>query len=300
MSTASIAKRAMIPGIQESKTGRLQAIASRTLSAAKEVANEFQIEHAYGAYDELLADPAVDAVYIPLPNHLHKEWVIKAAEAGKHVLCEKPISLNAEEAIEMKEACERAGVLLAEAFMYRYQPRYTDIKAAIKDGVIGEIRGMHGTFTFNGGGNTTNFRANREMGGGGLYDIGVYPISAARMLLDEEPEAATVHAFLSEQHDRVDMMAAGLLEFSNGKALTFDCGMWAQFRNTLEILGTKGRIEIPSAFIGPMNYTIVRGDQSEEVQAIPSINMRFKPMHLPRTFLVKASCAIKGTMPFLI
>ncbi|WP_342042915.1 Gfo/Idh/MocA family protein [Bacillus sp. OTU2372] len=272
---AGIAKRSVIPGIQQSETGEVAAIASRGLEKAKQTAEQLNIPTAYGSYEELLADPTIEAVYIPLPNHLHKEWVIRAAEAGKHVLCEKPLAINAEEAQQMLEACEKAGVVFAEAFMYRYHPRYTTIRDIIKSGEIGELRGIHGTFTFNNSKDMNNIRYKQEWGGGSLYDVGVYPISAARMLLNEEPKAAAVHALLSEEHDHVDMMASGILEFNRGVALTFDCGMWAAFRNTLEVLGTEGRIEVPSAFVVNQdegdNFFVYTKDGRREVE-VPRLN----------------------------
>jgi predicted dehydrogenase len=248
---AGIAIRSVIPGIQASQTGEVVAIASRDGEKAKSTAEKLGIPTAYDSYEALLEDDSIDAVYIPLPNHLHKEWTIRAAEAGKHVLCEKPFALTAAEAVEMAEACAKAGVHLAEAFMYRHHPRYDRIKEIVASGEIGTIRGIHGTFTFNSSGATENVRFHREMGGGALYDIGCYPISAARYILGKEPEAATVTAFFSPQHGNVDMMASGLIEFPDSVGLTFDCAMWAAFRNTLEILGTEGRIYLPSAFISP-------------------------------------------------
>jgi len=272
---AGIAKRSVIPGIKQSETGEVAAIASRELDKAKQTAEQLNIPTAYGSYEELLADPTIEAVYIPLPNHLHKEWVIRAAEAGKHVLCEKPLAINAEEAQEMLEACEKAGVVFAEAFMYRYHPRYTTICNIIKSGEIGEVRGIHGTFTFNNSKDMNNIRYKQEWGGGSLYDVGVYPISAARMLLNEEPKSAAVHAYISEEHDQVDMMASGILEFKRGVALTFDCGMWAAFRNTLEVLGTEGRIEVPSAFVVNQdegdNFFVYTKDGQREVE-VPRLN----------------------------
>ncbi|SHN17329.1 Gfo/Idh/MocA family protein [Gracilibacillus kekensis] len=253
ISTANIAQKAVIPGIIESETGEVVAIASRNLDNAKEIAKKLDIPNTYGSYEDLLEDSNIDAVYIPLPNHLHKEWAIKAMEAGKHVLCEKPIALNAKEAQEMEEVSKKNDVILAEAFMYRYHPRYQMIQELIESGEIGEIRGIHGAFTFNNASDKTNVRYKKEWGGGSLYDVGVYPISAARMILKEEPQAATVHAYFSKEHDNVDMMASGILEFKQGVALTFDCGMWADFRNQLEILGTEGRIEVPSAFMVNQN-----------------------------------------------
>ncbi|MEK3723456.1 Gfo/Idh/MocA family protein [Paenibacillus sp. FSL H8-0034] len=272
---AGIAKRAVIPGIQQSQTGEVAAIASRNEDNARKTAEQFQIPTAYGSYEALLNDETLDAIYIPLPNHLHKEWTIKAAQAGKHVLCEKPIALDATEAAEMVAACEQAGVKLVEAFMHRHHPRYAMIKEIIQSGEIGEIRGLHGVFTFNSSKNTGNVRFNQEMGGGSLYDVGVYPISTARMVLGQEPEAATVHAFFSPDHDNVDMMASGILEFPNSVALTFDCGMWAAGRNVFEILGTEGRIEVPSAYVTRGNaddhFIVTVGGQRREVE-VPYVN----------------------------
>lgn len=267
LGTATIAKKSVIPGIRESNTGEIKAVASRTLEKAQEMAREAGAKEAYGSYEELLQDEEVDAVYIPLPNHLHKEWVIKAAKAGKHVLCEKPIALNESEAKEMQQTCVNHSVVLAEAFMYRYQARYAHIKRIIKSGGIGEIRGIRAVFSFNNSEDMSNFRMKRANGGGGLYDIGVYPLSLARMIYEEEPEAVTVHGFAPASHDHVDMVAAGLVEFSGGKFLTFDCGMWAAFRNEAEILGTDGRIFIPNAFTGGLEgYELITENGSETIE----------------------------------
>ncbi|MFD0671156.1 Gfo/Idh/MocA family protein [Cohnella sp. GCM10027633] len=246
---AGIALNAVMPAIKASNTGVIQAVASRGIDKARAAADKFGVEQAYGSYEELLADPNVDAVYIPLPNHLHREWTIRFAEAGKHVLCEKPLALNAAEAQEMADACAKAGVVLAEAFMYRYHPRMEQIKQLIAGGEIGELRALRGAFTFNNAGDKNNIRYRADWGGGGLYDVGCYPLSAARYFMGKEPEAVTVHALFSPEHDNVDMMASGLVEFEGGIALAFDCGMWANFRQNFEIVGTEGRIEIPSAFI---------------------------------------------------
>ncbi|WP_248925661.1 Gfo/Idh/MocA family protein [Paenibacillus hamazuiensis] len=312
---AGIAKRAVIPGIQQSELGEVVAIASRDEQKAKETAKELGIPVAYGSYEALLADESLDAVYIPLPNHLHKEWTIRAAEAGKHVLCEKPIALNAQEAEEMAAACAKAGVHLAEAFMYRHHPRYTMIKELIASGEIGDIRGIHGAFTFNSSANKGNVRFYKWMGGGSIYDVGVYPINAARFILGQEPEAATVHAFFSPEHDDVDMMASGLLEFPNAVALTFDCGMWAAGRNVLEIIGTDGRIELPSAYVSrpdaSSNFFVTVKGERREVE-VPHVNQysiqaddfaktvlygeatKFKPEDAVRNMKVVDACLASG------
>lgn len=274
MGCARIAKGSVIPGIQQSRTGEVSAIASRDEQNARSTAEQLNIPTAYGSYEQLLEDPQIDAVYIPLPNHLHKEWTIKAAAAGKHVLCEKPVALTAQEAEEMIDACAKAGVHLAEAFMYRHHPRYEQLLDIVRSGEIGTIRGIHSTFTFNSSGAKGNVRFNKEMGGGSIYDIGCYPISVARMILNEEPEAVTVQAYFSPEHGEVDMMASGLVEFPGSVALTFDCAMWAAPRNTLEILGTEGRIEVPSAFVSRADasshfYVITKDRREVEV---PHVN----------------------------
>lgn len=248
LSTSSIAQSAVMPGIHQSERGEIVAIASRDADKAADVAVEFNIQRSYGTYEELLADENVDAVYIPLPNHLHKEWTIAAAKAGKHILCEKPVALNADEAAEMVDVCQREGVIFAEAFMYRYHPKHARVKEIIASGEIGEIRALHANFTCNNSEDLENVRYKKAMGGGSIYDVGCYPISMARMILGHEPTAATVHAFFSPEHDDVDMMASGMLEFPGSIALTFDCGLWAFSRCYYEVLGTKGSIELPNAF----------------------------------------------------
>jgi xylose dehydrogenase (NAD/NADP) len=263
---ANIAVKAVIPAIQQSELGVVAAIASRDIAKAEQIAKELQIPAFYGSYQELLADSNIDAVYIPLPNHLHREWTIKAARAGKHVLCEKPASMSERHTVQMVEACEMLKVQFAEAFMYRYHPRYERIREIIRSGEIGDVRALHGVFTFNNADAAGNVRLNKAMGGGGILDVGCYPISAARYLLDQEPEAVTVHAFISPEHDEVDMMASGLVEFAGGVGLTFQCGMWADFRNTMDIHGTKGRIHIPAAFLTPMpgseSFTVHAGKET--------------------------------------
>jgi xylose dehydrogenase (NAD/NADP) len=265
MSTALIATGSVIPGIRASETGEVAAIASRELEKARTKADELGIAKAYGSYEELLGDPDIDAIYIPLPNHLHMEWTIRAAEAGKHVLCEKPLAMNTEEVERMVEACANAGVLLSEAFMYRHHPRYEAIKQLIRSGEIGEVRSILGNFTYNNADDKGNIRYRRDMGGGAIYDVGCYPINAARLILGAEPEAVTVHAQLSPAYDNVDMMAAGLIEFPGKISLTFDCGMWAFFRNSLEIVGSHGRIVVPDAFKGEQRYFVETSEGRREV-----------------------------------
>jgi xylose dehydrogenase (NAD/NADP) len=245
---AGIADQHMIKAIQQSVSGEVIAIASRSLEKAGLMARQHGIPSYYGNYDELLSDKDVQVVYIPLPNHLHREWVVRAANAGKHVLCEKPLALNASEAIEMTEACNKANVLLAEAFMYRHHPRYERAKQIIQSGQIGEIRGLCGFFTFDLSNRKGDIRFQSEMGGGSVYDDGCYPISASRMLLSAEPEAVTAHTMFSPLHDNVDMMNTVLLEFPHGVGGMLQFGMWCDGRNEITILGSEGSLNIPNAF----------------------------------------------------
>lgn len=257
LGTAGIAEGAFIPAVQNSERGVVEAIASRNEDKARGMAERMDVGRHYGSYEELLEDSNIDAVYIPLPNHLHKEWTIKAARAGKHVLCEKPSALNAEETAEMLEVCEAEGVLFAEAFMYRYGGKHARVREIIDSGEIGELRSMHGVFNYCSPDDIGNVRFNRSMGGGSIYDIGVYPISAARMIMGSEPLWASAHAFFSPRHDEVDMAASGLLAFRSGVSMTFECGMWSYNRSYFEITGTKGRIELPYMFDWRGNPQIV-------------------------------------------
>ena len=246
---AAIAERAVIPAIHQSEWNEVFAVASRNRDKARDYASVNNIPHYYDSYEALLNDESIDAVYIPLPNHLHKQWTIKAMEAGKHVLCEKPITLTASEAEEIAAVSKRTGKLAVEAFMYRYQARFSIVRSLIDKGEIGDIRLFKGSFTFNSSSKTEDVRYVKEWGGGSLYDVGCYPISAARLLLQAEPIAATMQGLFSDTYGGVDMFASGLLEFPNQTAALIDCGMWAAFRNEIELIGTEGVIKIPHAFV---------------------------------------------------
>ncbi|GGO06318.1 Gfo/Idh/MocA family protein [Saccharibacillus kuerlensis] len=248
MGTAGIAEGAFIPAVKNSERGAVWAVASRNTDKAREMAERTGAARYYGSYEELLEDSEIDAVYIPLPNHLHKEWTIRAARAGKHVLCEKPAALDAEETAAMLQACTENGVWFAEAFMYRHGQKHRRVQEIIKSGEIGELRSMRGVFNYCTPEDTGNVRFDRSMGGGSIYDIGVYPISAARMIMGSEPLWASAHAFFSPDHDDVDMAASGMLAFAGGVGLSFECGMWSYNRSYFEVTGTKGRIEMPYMF----------------------------------------------------
>ncbi|NGZ78165.1 Gfo/Idh/MocA family protein [Saccharibacillus alkalitolerans] len=271
--TAAIAENAFVPAVQQSERGSVTAVASRNGDKAREMAERTGIKRHYGSYEELLNDPDIDAVYIPLPNHLHKEWTIRAAAAGKHVLCEKPAALDAEETREMLKACEAGGVKFAEAFMYRYGEKHRRVREIVASGEIGDVRSMRGVFNYCTPDDFGNVRFNRAMGGGSIYDIGVYPVSAARMIMGGEPLWASAHAFFSPEHDGVDMAASGMLAFADGVALTFECGMWAYNRSYFEVNGTKGRIELPHMFGWRENpQIVVDTDRERREEKLPCVN----------------------------
>ncbi|HZG88155.1 Gfo/Idh/MocA family oxidoreductase [Paenibacillus sp.] len=245
---AAIAEQHVIRAIGQSANGRVLAVASRDAERARAAAERHGVPRHYGSYEALLRDPDVDAVYIPLPNHLHCEWTIRAAFAGKHVLCEKPFAMNADEAARMAQACRDANVTLAEAFMYRHHPRYARARELIAAGAIGDVRGVAAWFTFDLSGRGDDIRFRPELGGGSVYDNGCYAVSGARLALGAEPEAVTAHAYRSERHGGVDMMNAALLEFPGGVGATLQFGMWCDGRNEIQVLGSRGSIVIPEAF----------------------------------------------------
>lgn len=244
---ARISRRGLIPGIQGSETGTLSAIASRDPATARAWAAEFGIPRALGSYEELLADPQVQAVYIPLPNELHRPWVLVAAEAGKHVLCEKPLALNAAEAELMVNACRARGVALMEAFMWRHQPRTAEIRRLVAAGAIGQLRLIRSSFSFPIA--AGDWRLDPARGGGALWDVGCYGLSTARLFAGAEPE--TVHALARIGSTGVDMTLTAELGFPNGVIALLDCSFEQPYRCTYELVGAQGAIEVPEAYLPP-------------------------------------------------
>jgi predicted dehydrogenase len=244
LSTAKIAREKVIPAIQQSERGRVRAIASRNEAVAKEAAEDLKIDRAYGSYEDLLADPEIEAVYIPLPNHLHAQWTMAAAAAGKHVLCEKPMAMTAAQAREMIDACNRAGVLLMEAFMYRLHPLWIETRRLIADGAIGELAAIQSFFSYRNV-DPHNIRNIAEYGGGSLMDVGCYPVNVSRMLFDSEPTAVRA-AIRRDQNFGTDVLTSVLLDF-DGRHSTFTCSTQLEPDQRVHIHGTEGRllIEIP-------------------------------------------------------
>jgi predicted dehydrogenase len=241
---ASIATRKVIPALQRSARGEVVAIASRDRERAARTAVDLGIARAHGSYDELLADAAVEAVYIPLPNHLHAEWTLRAAAAGKHVLCEKPLAMSAAEARTMIAGCEQAGVVLMEAFMYRLHPLWQRVRALVDEGAVGELLTIQMFFSYRNL-DPANIRNIAAFGGGAVMDIGCYPINVARWLFDGEPDDV-VAVVRRDPAFGTDILTSALLDFG-GRQATFTCSTQIEDDQRVHLVGTAGRllVEIP-------------------------------------------------------
>ena len=246
LSTANIGIKRIIPAIQGGEHGTIAAIASRDARRAADVATRFSIPRSYGSYQELLADPAIEAVYNPLPNHLHVQWTVKALDAGKHVLCEKPLGLNAAETQAIVAARDRSGRRVIEAFMVRYHPQWHRVRELIRAGRIGEVRAIHSAFLFTQL-DPSNVRNQADTGGGALYDVGCYPLVTARYVYGAEPTRA-IALIDRDAKSQIDALTSGLLEFPGGRQLVFSCALQLATFQRVTILGTEGRIEIPVPF----------------------------------------------------
>ena len=248
LSTANIGLKKVIPAMQQGETITVTAIASRDIAKAKQAAEALDIPTAYGSYEELLADPNIDAIYNPLPNQLHVPWTIKAAEAGKHVLCEKPISLSAAEAKTLVEVRDRTGVKIAEAFMIRSFHQWLRLRELLDSGRIGQLRSVTGFFSYN---NTdpANIRNQLESGGGGIYDIGCYLIHASRYAFGRQPNRV-VACLDRDPQFQTDRLASAILEFPEGHSI-FTCSTQLIPYQRIHFLGTRGRIELEVPFNAP-------------------------------------------------
>jgi len=241
LGAANIAVKKVIPAMQQGDWCEVTALASRDAEKARSFAGELGIPRAYGSYDELLRDGEIEAVYNPLPNHLHVPWSIKAAEAGKHVLCEKPIALNRLEADELLRARDRTGVKIEEAFMVRTHPQWLKVRELIDHGRIGEVRSVAGHFSYNNP-DPENIRNIAEFGGGGLMDIGCYLILFARMVFQDEPRRVT-GLIQEDAATRTDVLTSALLDFPRGQA-SFTCSTRMVPFQRFHIVGTAARIEV--------------------------------------------------------
>jgi predicted dehydrogenase len=248
LGVAKIARTKVIPAMQRSEMSVVVAIASRDENKARAAAAELGISKAYGSYEALLADPEVEAIYNPLPNHLHVPLSIRAAEAGKHVLCEKPISLNARECRTLMEARDRTGVKIGEAFMVRTHPRWLRARELVRSGETGDLLAVTAAFSYYNR-DPENVRSVREWGGGALLDIGCYPVQISRFLFGREPLRVTA-AIERDPDLKIDRLTSGMLDFGSGHCI-FTCSTQMVPYQRVQILGSKGRIEVEIPFNAP-------------------------------------------------
>ncbi len=264
LSTARI-NRAVIPPIQLSKRSELLGVASRDPAKADAYAREWNIPRAYGSYESMLVDPDINAVYIGLPNHLHAEWSIKCAEAGKHVLCEKPFALSVADVDRMTAAARQHGVVIAEAFMYKHHPQTLKVLELLDQKVIGDLLAVKGAFTFSLK-DSSDVRLVPEWGGGSIWDLGCYPISFACLIARAEP----VEAFGWQKRGAsgVDVVFAGAMRFANGVLAQFESGFASPYRTWLEVVGTDGSLHLDQPFkpSGNPRIRLEYGERTELVE----------------------------------
>src|SRR5215831_19084294 len=251
LGAARIATNRVIPAMQKGEWSQVVGIASRDLGRAQETARELGIPKAYGSYEEMLADPEIEAIYNPLPNHMHVPWSIRAAEAGKHVLCEKPIGMNVPETLELIKARDRARVKIGEAFMIQCHPQWLRIGELVRAGRIGKLTSAVGTFSYFKL-EADNIRNIREYGGGGLMDIGCYPIKTSRMVFGEEPVRVSASIVRDPRFVGIDMLTSAVLEFPSGHCV-FTCSTQIMLQQSMRFFGTEGRLEPEIPFNAAIN-----------------------------------------------
>jgi D-xylose 1-dehydrogenase (NADP+, D-xylono-1,5-lactone-forming) len=329
LSTANIGRAAVIPAIQHSENGEVVAVASRDEQKGRDFAARSQIGRSYGSYEALLAASDIDAVYISLPNSLHRDWSIKAAEAGKHILCEKPLALNAAECEEMEDAARRHGVVLMEAFMYRFHPQTEKVLALLREGALGEVRLIHSAFSFRVG-NPANIRLQPELGGGSLMDVGCYCVNLSRTLAGARPQVvraamhdpagvvlagAQLHVARAAMHNPtgvvlagqepvevqatanwgvsgVDVQMAGWLRYEYGLLATFDCALTLERREYYEVGGAEGSLLVPAAFLPGTGDTTIRLRQGRKGESVLNIGGVDEYRLMVEHF---ADCVLHGT-----
>jgi predicted dehydrogenase len=272
LGTAHIARAAVVPAIRASTNGEIVAVASRDSARARDFALDASIPRAYGSYEALLDDADVDAVYVPLPNSLHREWTIKSVEAAKHVLCEKPLGAGEAECRAMAATAAARGVRLLEAFMYRFHPRTVRVLERVRDGDIGEVRFIRSSFTFR----LTrpgNIRWSPELAGGALMDVGCYCVNVSRTMAGGEPEE--VQATANWTARGVDREMAGILRFPGGVLAHFDCALTAERNETYEVAGTDGVLRVPAAFLPGRDDAPIhceRGRERDAIEIVPGVD----------------------------
>ena len=255
----------LIPGFRKAANADLRGIASRSIEKARAAATDTGIPQAYGSYAAMLADPVIDAVYVPQPNHLHAEWTRKAADVGKHVLCEKPLTPTAAEARDLVDYCKARGVRLMDGFMWPHHPRTHQLRKFLDGGGIGKVIHVNGAFTFALDANSANIRLKPETAGGSLLDVGCYPVYGIRWAMGDEPTSVLATA---DYQNGVDLRMSGILKFPGNRVGTFDCGFTLPLRSWLEIVGTVGVVRVPSMWVPPVElatYEVKRAGAVESV-----------------------------------
>jgi predicted dehydrogenase len=276
LGNALIARKCVIPAIQKSCNGRVHALATGSPATVGAVADQNEIGQVYHNYDELIADPAIDAVYIPLPNHLHHPWTLKALSAGKHVLCEKPLACNARQARAMADQAAASGKLLMEAFMYRFHPRSRRLKQIVGDGGIGTPCLIRSAFCFRMDEDIlqrgANIRLQPDMGGGALMDVGCYSVSVARWFLDAEPLKVQAQAVYHPAG--VDTHIVGTLGFANDQLAVFEASFIAALQQTYTIVGSEGVLELPHDAFVPWekDARFTRRGRDDETGEVHTVN----------------------------
>ena len=298
LSTAGIATGKVIAGIRRADGCEVLAISSRDGERARAAAAALDIPRSYGDYESLLADPDIDVVYIPLPNNLHPEWTMKAARAGKHVLCEKPLAMTSAEAREMVAACRASGVLLMEAFMYRLHPSWVAVHDLIASGRIGQLVAVDSWFSYFND-DPANIRNRIETGGGALYDIGCYSVNLSRLLFGAEP--VSVRASITrDPASGVDTLTSGILQFADGVA-TFSCSTRMEPEQRVDVYGTSGRIRIPIPFNippdRPTRVTVIAGGQPPVSPGIEEFEFPTKDPYAAEAEAFAAAVRSGGPVP---
>ncbi|MDO8249958.1 MAG: Gfo/Idh/MocA family oxidoreductase [Rhodoferax sp.] len=277
LSTAKIGREKVIPAMQQGQWSHISAIASRSLAQARTVAADMGIAKAYGSYEELFADPDIEAIYNPLPNDLHVPMTLAAARAGKHVLCEKPIALNAVQAAELREVADKVHIM--EGFMVRFHPQWLRTRELVRSGALGELRAVQAFFSFFNR-QPDNIRNRLEAGGGALYDIGCYPVVAGRFLFETEP--LRVMALLDRDPEfQTDRTATAILDFGNGRRLDFTVSTQSVPYQRVQVIGTKQRVELEIPFNAPLGGATriflddgqAHGGASALAETLPPCNM---------------------------
>lgn len=309
LSTANIGVKAVLPAIRSSRNGRIVAIASRDLARAQRTAAADPGARAYGDYNALLADPDVEAVYIPLPNSMHAEWAIRAAEHGKHILCEKPLGATPDEVRRIIAACHSAEVVLLEAFMYRFHPQIRWALDQVAQGAIGEARLVRSAFAFDIRGHPDNIRLVASLAGGSLMDVGCYPLNFCRAIFGRGPQSVAARVDVPEDSE-VERTVGAVLDFGEGRLGIIDCSFELPWHQFAEVVGDEGRLILPFPFtpqrgrettarIERANETIERrfapvDHYQLEVEHVADCIRSGQPLHLPPEDALEQAAAVEA------